>query len=318
MEDESLFADTNLFYGEDVVNNSYDVYCPKSINGKIPTVIMIHGGGYIVGEKEGIRNFCCLLAKKGFLVFNIEYTKCDCEEKKYFPYQVEEFFKFYKHVSEESRYSNLIDYKNVFVAGDSAGAHIASLVGAIQTNPELKMEYGLPGGPMVKGLILMSPSFGIYNFAGLFPKKIYHEIIFGKKDVRSNTSLLTHNLKVTTEDFPPTLMFSVKHDPVVGIHKKKFLKLAEEMNLSVHHFEYQSGYKLFHSCMMNYPEQYPTCFEKIQEFIIDAQNNSFVCGVQKEDLYEINHQDIFKITEHEAEEFEEQTLSDAIIGNKIF
>ena len=216
----------------------------------------------------------------------------------------QEFFKFYKHVSEESMFSGFIDYDNIFLSGDSAGAHIASLVSAIQTNPELKMEYGFPGGPKVKGLILMSPSFGIYNFAGLFPKKIYHEIIFGKQEVRDRMSMFTHNLDVTTEDFPPTIMFSVKNDPVVGIHKKKFLKLAKELNLSMHHYEYVEGYSLFHSCMMNYPEQYPSCFDKIEEFVIDAKNNQFVSGVLQEEIREIYHNNSNKIKKEERKEFD--------------
>lgn len=318
IEDDDLVSDTNLFYGDDVKNNSYDVFYPKNFIGRIPTILMLHGGGYIVGKKEGIRNFCAFMAKKGYLVFNIEYTKCDCLEKKYFPYQVEEVFKFYKHISENSVYSNMTDFNNVFVGGDSAGAHIASLVGAVQSNQELKMEFGLQGGPRVKGLILMSPSFGIYNFAGLFPKKIYHEIIFGEKCVRNRMSEYTHVLDVTTEYFPPTLMFSVKHDLVVGVHKRRFLKLAKELGLNVRHYEYTSGYKLFHSCMMNLPDQYPSCFEKIQEFVNNAVNNKLIDDVKCETISEIYHEKVCDVPKILTEEIvcEEDETSATLCLNR--
>lgn len=283
---ENLVSNTNLFYGKDEKNNSYDVYYPKDKFGKMPTIIFVHGGGYISGKKEGTRNFCKLLAEKGFLVFNMEYTKCGKEENKFFPTPLYEFYDFYKHISECSDFSNLIDYDNIFLSGDSAGAHIVSLIANIQTNQELKMEFNLCGGPKVKGLLIMSPCFGIYNFKGLFPKGTYHDIIFGNKKIRNPLYKYTHNLDVLTEGFPPTLMISVKTDLVVGVHKRMFLRMAEELGLSVKHYELYSGYKLFHSSMINHAEKYPHCFEKIEEFIHDSCENRFVNGVKKEILFE--------------------------------
>lgn len=288
-EDANVSVRTNLFYSEDQKNNSFDAYYPKKKIGRLPTVIMIHGGGYIVGDKCGTANFCKLLAERGFLVFNMEYTKCGQEEQEYFPTQMFEFYEFYKHISENSEFEDMIDFNNIFLAGDSAGAHIASLVGNMQTNQELKMEFGLCGGPKIKGLILLCPCFGIFKFAGLFPKKPYHEIIFGDKKTRNSLCEYTHNLDILTEGFPPTLMISVKNDIVVGVHKNKFLKLAEELKLSVKHYDICSGYKLFHSSLINYSDKYPICFDKIEEFIDDACHNRFVEGVIKDKIFEIEN-----------------------------
>ena len=284
---ENVGVKTNLFYGQDKKNNSYDVFFPKGKLQKIPTIFFVHGGGYVSGNKEGTRNFCHLLAEKGFLVFNMEYTKCGKEEIKYFPTPVYEFFDFYKHISELSDFSSLIDYDNIFLSGDSAGSHIVSLVANVQTNPELKMEFNLCGGPKVKGLILLSPCFGVYNFKGLFPKKTYQDIIFGDKKIRNPICELSHNFDVLTEAFPPTIMISVKNDMVVGAHKKIFLEMAEELSLSVRHYDLLSGYKLFHSSMINNADKYPNCFEKIEDFVLDACLNRFVSGVKKENLFEL-------------------------------
>lgn len=286
LDKDGLVEFVNFYYGEDAKNNTYDVYYPQNGKERMPTIFMFHGGGYVWGQKENTSNFCKLMAKKGFVVFNIEYTKCDKEEKKYFPYPVYEFFKFYKNMTERTKFVDLIDFDNIFLAGNSAGAHIASLVASIQSNQELKLEYGLAGGPRVKGVILTSPSFGVYSFAGLFPKKQFHEVVFGEKAIRNPLYQYTHILRILTEDFPPTLMFSVKKDAVVGIHKKMFLELAEELNLSVQHYEFKSGFELGHSCMVAHPEKYPMCFDKIQEFVKNSKNNIFVDGVIKESLNE--------------------------------
>lgn len=278
---------TDLIYGEDHKNNTYDVFYKTQTNKhKMPTVFMFHGGGYVSGCKEGATKLCQELAERGCLVFNIEYTKCDKEEKKYLPYQVYEFFKFYKHITTSTVYENLIDYNNIFLAGNSAGGHIAALIANMQTNPLLKMEYNLQGGPNVKGVILFSPSLGAYKFGGMFPKNQYYNVLFGEKGARSELYELTHNLEVTTEAFPPTIMFSTKGDFVVGAHKIGFLDLAKELHLSVEHYEICSGHKLFHSSMVEHADKYPQCFDKVGEFISKATSNNFVRGIKKFKLYE--------------------------------
>ena len=295
---------TDLIYGEDQKNNKYDVFVQQQYNKrKLPTIFMFHGGGYITGTKEGSANLCQQLAERGFLVFNIEYTKCDREEKKYLPYQVFEFFKFYKHIT-SSVYEDIIDFNNIFVAGNSAGGHIAALIANIQTNPELKIEYGLQGGPKVKGVILLSPSLGAYKFGGLFPKKQYHNILFGKNDVRSELCELTHNLDLTTEAFPPTIMVSTKGDFVVGAHKIKFLELAKNLNLSLQHYEICEGHKLFHSSMVEHAPKYPETMDKIAAFVNDACENKFVRGVKKFEIFE----NVEEITTTEENKKAEDTI----------
>ena len=295
---------TDLLYGEDKKNNTYDVFIKQQFNKrKLPTIFMFHGGGYVTGTKEGSAKICQQLAEKGFLVFNVEYTKCDREEKKYLPYQVFEFFKCYKHVT-SSVYEDIIDYDNIFIAGNSAGGHIAALIANIQTNPELKIEYGLKGGPKVKGVILLSPSLGAYNFGGMFPKKQYHNVLFGKTDIRSELCELTHNLDLTTDAFPPTIMLSTKGDFVVGPHKSRFLDLAKNLNLSVQHYEICSGHKLFHSSMVEHADKYPESINKIADFINDACSNKFVRGLKK---YEIFEKDDLTNKEQELEQTDENT-----------
>ena len=150
----------------------------------------------------------------------------------------------------------------------------------------LKIDFNLQGGPPIKGVILLSPSFGAYKFSGFFPKNNYHDMVFGTKDIRSPISILTHNLDITTEAFPPCAMFSVKGDFVVGPHKERFLNLAKDLKLSVQHYDICSGYKLFHSSMVDYPEKYPIFLDKIMLFINNAYNNKFVNGIKKEQILE--------------------------------
>ena len=62
------------FLGEDS-DLGADVFIPKTIkeNEKLPILIDIHGGGYLLGKKEANSLFCAYMAQKGFVVFCPEY-----------------------------------------------------------------------------------------------------------------------------------------------------------------------------------------------------------------------------------------------------
>ena len=79
---ESVF---DIQYGSDRNNNLFDIHYPKNKeHEKLPTIFVVHGGGYVSGVKNDTDNYSRLLAQKGYTVVNIEYTKADGPEKKYF------------------------------------------------------------------------------------------------------------------------------------------------------------------------------------------------------------------------------------------
>lgn len=278
-EYSDVVSKRNIPYGLNIIRHRFDVHYPANMDGKLPTIFNIHGGGYIGGCKDGNDRFCQELAKRGFVVFNVEYTPSGMDNK-YFPTPIYEFFKFYKYMINETDFASRIDFKNTFMCGNSSGGHVASLIANIQANPNLKQEFNLQGGPPVKGSILICPTFGVYNFNGMFPKKPFHEIVFGALTDRDPLAEdLTHGLKVTTDCFPPSIMFSVKGDVLVGAHKKPFLKMAKELDLSVQHYQVTAGYELMHCSMIRYSKEYPKCLDKIAEFVNDAKDNNFVKGV---------------------------------------
>ena len=50
-----------------------DVYRPQGA-GPLPTVVWIHGGGWIGGSKEELANWCRLIAGHGFAVVAVGYS----------------------------------------------------------------------------------------------------------------------------------------------------------------------------------------------------------------------------------------------------
>ena len=271
---ESFF---DVIYGEDYKNNVFDMYFPAGKIGKIPTVFLIHGGGYVSGTKEDFNNFANELLHRGFCVVNMEYTKSDGEERKYMPTPIYEFFDLYEFIKSRSRFSDHIDFDNIFVAGNSAGGHIAALIGCLQSNPTLKENFNLPEGPKIKGVVLSCPVFGPYQFMGLPPKDTFHKIVYGENNP---LDLFCNGLDNLTDTFPPTFLTSTSKDFIARVHTNLFCEKAGNLNLSVRFCDVVDGHKLGHVSMTKYANKYPVVMSEISDFLTDATENRFVKGVQ--------------------------------------
>lgn len=113
-------------------NHLLDIYRPKEIKGTLPVIVNVHGGAYVYGSKEVYKYYGMFLAMQGFVFVNVNYTLAP--EKK-FPVQLGELCGAMQWVVQNcGKYG--MDLKNVFVVGDSAGAQMASQLGAIYSNPE--------------------------------------------------------------------------------------------------------------------------------------------------------------------------------------
>src|SRR5215467_417723 len=93
-----------------------------------PGVIVIHGGGWVAGDKERmVENFCIPYIEKGFVVANVEYRLASVAVA---PAAVDDVLKaaawFHDHAADYK-----VDEKKIIVTGGSAGGHLALLVGML-------------------------------------------------------------------------------------------------------------------------------------------------------------------------------------------
>ncbi len=63
----------DIAYGPKEKWNLLDVYLPRKRGEKVPTIISIHGGGWVYGTKETYQFFGLSLAKNGFAFVNFNY-----------------------------------------------------------------------------------------------------------------------------------------------------------------------------------------------------------------------------------------------------
>lgn len=155
---EDIERINDIQYGADERWNLLDIYRPKNNTEKLPVLVIVHGGAWVYGTKEVYQFYGMSLAQKGFAVVNANYRLAP-EHK--FPAQLEDVNQqiefVLKHAGEYG-----MDSRNIFMTGDSAGAHILGLYLGICTDPEYASLYPFqtPEGFLPRAVLM---NCGVYD-----------------------------------------------------------------------------------------------------------------------------------------------------------
>lgn len=122
----------NISYGPHGKANLLDIYVPKTATKLLPTIVNVHGGGWVYGKKEIYQFYCMELAKRGFTVVNINYRLAP---ENRFPSAVEDVNAAMTFICNKGA-DYLADKNNIIMVGDSAGAQIVSHYATVVTNKE--------------------------------------------------------------------------------------------------------------------------------------------------------------------------------------
>jgi len=129
----------NISYGRDKKYQLLDVYRPKDVEGKLPVIVSVHGGGWVYGTKETYQFYCMSLAQRGFAVVNYSYRLAP--EHRY-PAQIEDTNAVIKWIiGNGDAYG--FDTDNVFAVGDSEGGHLLSVYAAMLNDEAYAKHYGI-------------------------------------------------------------------------------------------------------------------------------------------------------------------------------
>jgi acetyl esterase/lipase len=108
----------------------YDLFLPDTSEPP-PLVICIHGGGWISGEKEGMREIAGILVSRGYAAAAPQYRLAPLHP---YPSAVEDICHFRQFAAEQAREWR-VDPDRIGVFGNSAGGHLAAMA-ALFTNDE--------------------------------------------------------------------------------------------------------------------------------------------------------------------------------------
>ncbi len=196
----------NICYGSHGESSLLDVYYPDDTTAPLPTIVSIHGGGYVYGSKEIYRRYGMDMARRGFAFVNFNYRLAP---KWKFPTPLADTNAVLEWVSQNwQRYH--LDPQRIILVGDSAGAQLASQYAAIHTNPSYAAHFALKL-PKVH-ICALGLNCGLYDTAAqaAAPRKGLSLDYLGKALPADDPRLQV--LDAITASYPPAYITTAHHD----------------------------------------------------------------------------------------------------------
>jgi len=188
---------SNISYGKER-ETILDLYIPKRA-GSYPLIVWVHGGGFVGGDKGDTMHFARAIAKHGYAVASINYTRAP--EAKYPTPILQTDLAYDFLINEDYQGKDKIDTKQLFLAGDSAGAHIAMQYALQQPKGTLK------GVLLYCGLYMVEETDNIRSRILRLMLRHAQLAYFGAKDFTKHEILPELDiLGQVTKDFPPTFI----------------------------------------------------------------------------------------------------------------
>lgn len=214
---KDVTAQNALSYDDNDPDARLDVFAPATQAGPLPAVVWIHGGGFVAGTRDSVAGYIKIIASHGYVTFTVDYTLAP---EAPFPTPVRQVNAALAYIVANAAKFN-IDPARIFLAGDSAGAHIAAQSALVITDPtyaeSLKITPGLQRSSL-RGLLLYCGPYDptALNFDGSFGG-FMRTVIWSyvgtpdPKDPRvAQMSLPAH----MTAEFPPFFISVGNADPL--------------------------------------------------------------------------------------------------------
>lgn len=280
---------SDVQYGKGAPNSEMDIIMPKKIKSgdKLPLIIWTHGGGYIAGDKKHKNAYLARIAERGFIIANMNYALAPAHQYPVPLIQEKQAAQFMKR----NTFHLPIDFNQIIIGGDSAGAQIAAQFAALQTNELLRKEMqeeAVFASDDIKGVILFG---GLYDMntvrATKFPRiedfmesytgEKYWERDFKQIDQMSITQQVTGK-------YPPTFLTVGDADPFES-QAKELLKVLQENQVPNSTSFFDGSHRLRHQYQfhMNLNESQIT-YDKVIKFLSTFTDQALYNTLEEEPL----------------------------------
>ena len=188
-----------------------DIYLPRTLSTPNPTVILIHGGGWIRGSKEASVLLVLPYLQMGWTVVNVEYRLAPVSLA---PAAVEDCRCALRWIVNHAKEYN-IDTNRLVVTGGSAGGHLALATGMFPVSAGLDRQCHGEGEPKVAAIINW---FGITDVNDLLDGpniRSYAVQWLGSSTNRAEIARRVSPLAYVRPGLPPVLTIHGDADPTV-------------------------------------------------------------------------------------------------------
>ncbi len=191
---------------------------PGNTATALPTIVWVHGGAWVSGDKSQIANYLRILASKGFTVVGVNYS---IAPRKTYPAQLGQINTALGYLKANAERLH-VDSSRLFLAGDSAGAQIVAQLANIASVPSYARLVGIDPAiapSQLRGVLLFCGAYDIARVdfsgvSGVFLKTVLWSYA-GKKDFATNPAFAPASvLRYVTPAFPPTFISVGNGDPL--------------------------------------------------------------------------------------------------------
>jgi len=197
-----------------------DVFYPSAITDKpLPTIVWVHGGGWVSGSKQEIANYGKVLAGRGYTVVGVDYSLAP---GKTFPTPIRQVNTALGYlVSNAERLR--IDPDHLVLAGDSSGAHIAAVTANAIAVPSYAKMLGIAPAVERRQIAALLLYCGSYTSDGVDLDgplgSVLRTVLWsfsGTKDFKNDPGFAAAwVLKHVTAEFPPAFISAGNGDPML-------------------------------------------------------------------------------------------------------
>ena len=198
----------DIQYCGDPVWNLLDVCYPTGTDRPLPAIVNIHGGGYVYGTKEAYQYYCMDLAQRGFAVVNFNYHLAP---KHRFPMQLHEVNRVFEWMCDNAT-EYYIDLNNIFIVGESAGAHLTSQYSLMWADPDYAALFGIKV-PKFR-LAAIALNCGMYDAIADGPLKLILKNVFRDyygRNIAQYSDMLNIEGRIKS-NYPPSYVMSSARD----------------------------------------------------------------------------------------------------------
>lgn len=224
----------NIQYRANDTDAYLDVFYPEKTTGTLPTVVWVHGGAWVSGNKDEIDNYLKILAGRGFTTISVNYSIAPEHQYPTPLYQLNDALGYIEEHAEHLH----VDKNQLFLAGDSAGSQIVAQMGTIITSESYANLVGIQPeieADKLKGMVLNCGAYDLAlpDYNGPFGDFL-HTVLWaysGKKDFLNDPAIKPASVvNYVTSDFPPTFITAGNGDPLEE-QSTEFAKKLKSLNV---------------------------------------------------------------------------------------
>jgi len=236
--DTKLTEQLDVAYADGGADTTMDVFTPASASGPLPTVVWIHGGAWISGEKENVDPYLRILAGEGYTTIGLNYT---IGPEGVYPLAVHQLNDALAYIDEHAAELG-VDPDQIVLAGDSAGGQLASQMATLITNPEYAEIMGVSPALKAEQVAATVLNCGVYDLSALADldgvagwgfKSAMWAYSGTKTWAEDSTGATMSTIDWVNADFPPTYISGGNGDGLTWLQSIPMAKRLEALGVDV-------------------------------------------------------------------------------------